>query len=75
MSKYLVYYDRDKDEIQLRVQDSVALGFCRIKEAIQINPITVPISLGCFRDEWLSWHDNWRWYFIRKYKLNPNDVQ
>lgn len=75
MSKYLVHYDSDKNEIQLRVQDSIALGFCRIKEAIQIDPATVPSSLDYYRDAWLSWHNHWREHFIRKYKLNPNDVQ
>ena len=75
MSKYLVHYDSNKTEIQLRVQDSVALGFCHIKEAIQIDPTTVPSSLNYYRDEWLNWHNHWREYFIRKYKLDPNDVQ
>ena len=73
MPKYLVHYDSDKSEIQLREQHSQTLGFCDIKEAIPIERDTVPTTY--YRDEWLDWHDKWTQYFIKKYKLNPNDVQ
>lgn len=75
MSKYLVHYDSDKSEIQLREQHSQELGFCHIREAIPINRSEVPNGSGYFKDEWLNWHDKWTQYFIRKYRLNPNDVQ
>lgn len=74
MTKYLIHYDSNDGEIQLRVQDNVALGFCRIKEAISIDKNKVPNSTT-HKDEWLIWYDSWRKHFIKKYHLNPNDVQ
>ncbi|MEE1302263.1 MAG: hypothetical protein UHD64_05705 [Bacteroidales bacterium] len=74
MDKYLIHYDSDNSEIQLRVQHSVELGFCCIKEAIPIDKNKVPNST-IHKDEWWTWHNDWRKYFIKKYQLNPNDVQ
>lgn len=74
MQQYLVHYDSEKSEIQLRIQHSVALGFCHIKESIPINKETIPKST-IDKNAWLLWHDKWKQYFIRKYNLNPNNVQ
>ena len=74
MDQYLIHYDREKNEIQLRVQHSIALGFCNIKEAIEIEPTTIPNSTTR-KDEWLVWHNDWKQYFIKKYRLNPEYVQ
>lgn len=67
MTKYLVHYEFGN--IQLRAQDSIALGFCRVIESIPVND-----RPNC-KDEWLAWHDKWTQYFIKKYNLNPDDVQ
>ena len=67
--KYLVHYENG--EIQLRAQDSIALGFCRIIESIPVDD--VPNSTN-HHDEWLAWHNKWTQYFIKKYNLNPEDV-
>jgi len=67
--KYLVHYVNG--EIQLRAQDSVALGFCRIIESI---PCDIAPSYIYHKDEWLAWHDKWTQHFIKKYNLNPKDV-
>ena len=71
MQQYLVHYDSNTSEIQLRIQHSIDLGFCHIKESIQIGKETVPRR----RDEWLLWHEKWKQYFIKKYNINPNNVQ
>ena len=71
MTKYLVHYEFGN--IQLRAQDSVALGFARVIESIPVNDM--PSCNGYHRNEWLAWHDKWMQYFIKKYNLNPDDVQ
>lgn len=71
MMKYLVHYDSDKSEMQLRRQHNVALGFYDIKQSIPIDKESVPKS----KDKWLDWHDKWKWFFIKTHQLNPNDVQ
>ena len=71
MTKYLVHHDNG--EIQLRAQDSIALGFCRVIESIPVD--NVPRSDSYHKDEWLAWHDKWTQYFIKKHNLNPDDVQ
>lgn len=68
--KYLVHHENG--EIQLRAQDSIALGFCRIIESIPIDDMP---NSTTHHDKWLAWHENWRQYFIKKYALNPDDVQ
>lgn len=68
--KYLVHHENS--EIQLRAQDSVALGFCRIIESIPVDDMP---NSTTHRDEWLAWHDKWTQYFIKKYNLNPDNVQ
>ena len=71
MTKYLVHHENG--EIQLRAQDSITLGFCRVIESISVD--SVPRSDGYHKNAWLNWHNEWTQYFIKKYKLNPNDVQ
>ena len=68
--KYLVHHENG--EIQLRAQDSIALGFCRIIESIPVDDMPSKNSYNKYA--WLDWHNKWTQYFIKKYNLNPEDV-
>lgn len=68
--KYLVHYENG--EIQLRAQDSIALGFCRIIESIPVD--NIPQNDSYRKYAWLDWYNEWKQYFIKKYNLNPEDV-
>lgn len=70
-NRYLVHYDSDLKEIQLRVQHNVMLGFCNIIEAI---PEEAPPSTNN-HDKWMAWHDGWVQYFANKYAIPSGRIQ
>lgn len=70
MTKYLVHHENG--EIQLRAQDSIALGFCRVIESIPIDDMP---NSTTHHNEWIAWHDKWKKYFIKKYSLKEEEVQ
>ena len=70
-NRYLVHYDKNNKEIQLRAQDSVALGFCRIVETI---PEEAPQSFNN-GDKYITWHDSWVKYFAEKYNIPLDRIQ
>ena len=70
-NRYLVHYDSNAKEIQLRAQDSIALGFCRIVEAI---PEEAPQSINN-EDKYIAWHNGWIKYFTEKYNIPSDRIQ
>ena len=70
MTKYLVHHENG--EIQLRAQDSISLGFCRIIESIPVDDMP---NSTTHHNEWIAWHDKWKKYFVKKYLLKEEEVQ
>lgn len=70
-NRYLVHYNSETKEIQLRVQHNIALGFCNIIEAI---PEEAPPSTNN-HDKWIEWHDGWVKYFTDKYGISSDRIQ
>ena len=70
MTKYLVHHENGG--IQLRAQDSIALGFCRVIESIPVDDMP---NSTTHHNEWIAWHDKWKKYFIKKYLLKEEEVQ